>query len=67
MAKVPEFYSVNEASKPAAIRFHHDNDLCVPGLHIPANERRDGTGNYRLCDDCKNLNDLIRFVLSLSR
>jgi hypothetical protein len=57
MPKVPEFYSVNEASKPAANRVHHNNGACPPGRDIPANERRSGTGNYRLCDDCKRLND----------
>jgi hypothetical protein len=57
MPKVTAFYSVNEAAKPAAIRVHHGNSACPLGRDIPANERRDGTGAYRLCDDCKRLND----------
>jgi hypothetical protein len=56
MSKVAEFYSINEASKPADKRVHHNNDACPPGRDIPANERRSGTGGYRLCNDCANLN-----------
>jgi hypothetical protein len=52
MWKVPEFYSVNEASKLPANRVHHNNGACRPGQDIPQNERRLGTGGYRLCDDC---------------
>jgi hypothetical protein len=57
MALVATFYSINEASKPATHRVHHNNNLCPPGHDIPQNERRPGTGGYRLCDDCKKLND----------
>jgi hypothetical protein len=57
MPKVAAFYSVNETAKPAHNRVHHDNSACPPGRDIPANERRTGTGNYRLCDDCKKLNE----------
>jgi len=53
MAKVPEFYSVNEINKPAANRVHHNNNSCPSGRDIPAHERRNGTGGYRLCEDCK--------------
>ncbi len=56
MPKVPEFYSVNEATKPSANRVHHNNSACPPGRDIPQHERRQGTGNYRLCDDCDRLN-----------
>ena len=52
----PNFYSVNEAKKPEGNRVHHDNSACPPGRDIPANERLDGRGGYRLCDDCKRLN-----------
>jgi hypothetical protein len=57
MPKVPEFYSVNEAAKPAANRVYHNNGACRPGQDIPQNERRAGTGGYRLCDDCQKLNN----------
>jgi hypothetical protein len=57
MPQVAAFHSVNETSKPAANRVHHNNSNCPPGRDIPKNERRDGTGGYRLCDDCKKLND----------
>lgn len=53
MAKVPAFYSVNEEKKPASQRVHHNDNTCPPGRDIPANERRSGTGGYRLCDDCQ--------------
>jgi hypothetical protein len=53
MPKVPEFYSVKEATKPAHSRVHHNNSSCPSGRDIPQNERRTGTGGYRLCDDCK--------------
>ena len=53
MPKRSTFYSVNEEKKPADKRVHHNNSACPPGRDIPANERRSGTNNYRLCDDCK--------------
>jgi hypothetical protein len=52
MAKVKEYYSVNEASKPADKRVYHDNDQCRAGRDIPQHERRPGTGGYRHCNDC---------------
>jgi hypothetical protein len=56
MPKVPEFYSINETSKPANLRVHHNNSACPPGRDVPAHERRAGTNGYRLCDDCSRLN-----------
>jgi hypothetical protein len=56
MSKVNPFYSVNEAKKPVNKQVHHNNNACAPGRDIPAWERRDGTGNYRLCDDCIKAN-----------
>lgn len=52
MAKVAVFYSVNEVKKPVHLRVHHNDNTCPPGRDIPQNERRPGTGGYRLCDDC---------------
>jgi len=52
MPAVPPFYSVNEALKAPPNRVYHNNSACPPGRDIPAHERRAGTGNYRLCDDC---------------
>jgi hypothetical protein len=57
MPRTAAFYSINEADKPANRRVHHDNSACPPGRDIPLNERRQGTGNYRLCQDCQNLNN----------
>jgi hypothetical protein len=56
MPSVAAFYSVNEVDKPVGRRVYHNNGACPPGRDIPANERRVGTGNYRLCEDCNNLN-----------
>jgi hypothetical protein len=57
MPKVPDFYSINEVQKPPANRVYHNNSACPPGRDIPANERRSGTGGYRLCKDCNERND----------
>jgi len=55
-----EFYSVNEAKKPAAHRVHHNNSNCGPGKEIPFSDKLYGKGPpndpYRLCDDCKAIN-----------
>jgi hypothetical protein len=51
------FYSINELKKPPTDRVHHNNGACPPGRDIPLRERRDETGGYRLCVDCKRLND----------
>ncbi len=56
MPRVTEFYSINEVLKPPDQRVHHNNSACPPGRDIPANERRAGTNNYRLCRDCAELN-----------
>ena len=56
MPAVAAFYSINEVNKLPANRVYHNNSACPPGRDIPANERRQGTGNYRLCNDCNNLN-----------
>jgi len=55
MPKMAEFNSANEASKPTGNRVYHNNSACAPGRDIPQNERRAGTGGYRLCDDCQRL------------
>jgi hypothetical protein len=52
MAKVTEYYSINEAKKPADKRVYHDNDQCRAGRDIPQSERRNGKGGYRHCEDC---------------
>jgi hypothetical protein len=56
MPRTPEFYSINEAAKPAANRVYHNNSACPPGRDIPPSERRPGTGGYRLCMDCNERN-----------
>ena len=55
-ARVPNFYSANEAVKRLADRFHHNDNRCGPGKDIPLSERRAGTGGYRLSKDCQKFN-----------
>ena len=57
---MPEYYSINEAKKPAAHRVFHNNNVCVPAKDIPAAERRPGRNGYRLCDDCQKWNNQSR-------
>jgi hypothetical protein len=56
MTLVAAFYSINEATKPVTHRVHHNNNACPPGRDIPLVERLNGTGGYRLCEDCTRLN-----------
>jgi len=56
MANVYPFHSVNEIYKPVVQRVHHNNDSCPPGRDIPSWERKIGTNNFRLCNDCAELN-----------
>jgi hypothetical protein len=56
MPFTPSFYSVNENRKLPANRVYHNNSACPAGRDIPHGERRAGTGGYRLCDDCQELN-----------
>ena len=56
MPKMQTFYSVNEATKPIESRIHHNNSTCALGWEIPAKSKRDGTNNYRLCDNCAKVN-----------
>ena len=55
MATVPDFYSVNEAKKPAADRRYHDNDKCGPGGQIKKEDRQNGQNGYSRCEDCIKL------------
>jgi hypothetical protein len=56
MPTVADFYSIHEAGKPVEKRVYHNNSACPPGREIPAKERRNGTGFYRLCKDCDERN-----------
>jgi hypothetical protein len=57
MSPISSFYSVNEYAKPASLRVHHNNSSCAPGRDVPSWERRLGTGGYRACEVCTNLNN----------
>jgi hypothetical protein len=56
MSPVYPFHSVNEVLKPAHQRVHHNNSDCPPGRDVPSWERKQGTGNYRLCEVCNKKN-----------
>ena len=56
MPATAAFYSVNEVSKAANARVHHNNSARAPGRDTPQWPRRLGTGGYRLRDDCASLN-----------
>jgi hypothetical protein len=56
MPTIPEFYSVEEESKPVAERVYHNNSRCPSGHSIPKRDRLAGTNGYRICDQCKGLN-----------
>jgi hypothetical protein len=53
MARVPNFYSINEVKKPANKRRYHNNSECGPGKEIPKADKRAGTDGYDLCEDCQ--------------
>ena len=56
MPKIFEFYSLKEALKPPGKGVYHNNNACLQAREIPMIERRVGTANYRLCEDCMDLN-----------
>lgn len=51
MAKVPSYHSSN----PSDPDVYHDHDNCPTGQQIPARNRRPGTGGYRRCKQCREL------------
>ena len=53
MRLVAAFHSMNEVNKPQKQQVHHNNSSCAPGRDIPAWERLQGSGGYRLCDVCQ--------------
>ena len=55
MARIPDFYSINETKLPVAARRYHNNDLCAPGRDIKAaGEDRPGNNGYKLCERCED-------------
>ncbi len=55
MARVADYYSVNEAAKPVQNRVYHNNNACPSGRDIPQSERRPGRNGYRICEHCDRL------------
>ncbi len=56
MARLPDFYSINEAEKPVRGRRYHNNGACLASREIPYIERRRGQNGYQLCEGCDKLN-----------
>jgi hypothetical protein len=54
MARVNDFYSVDESAKSPVNRMYHNNGFCLEGHAIPLSDRKRGSGGYRLCDCCKD-------------
>jgi len=59
-AEISDFYSISEVLKPPEKGVYHNNSECPRGRDILPIERRIGTANYRLCEDCMTLNALER-------
>ncbi len=51
MPQVSPVFSV----EPAARRVYHDNSLCAERYHIEPQEKRSGTGDRPLCEQCAEL------------
>ncbi|MFW7413473.1 hypothetical protein [Demequina sp. SO4-18] len=45
----------NHSSNPTDPDVYHDHNDCVSGAQIPASNKVSGTGGYRKCDHCKDL------------
>lgn len=58
MPAMSPVHSVNEAAKPLSQRVYHNNSNCGAYKAIPLRDRVPGTGNYRLCHDCTQENNL---------
>jgi hypothetical protein len=57
MPAMKDQYSVREKDKPEEDRVYHNNSSCGPFSEIHKDDRRDGRNSYRLCKDCKKIND----------
>lgn len=51
MSKVGAYHSTN----PSDPDVHHDYDDCPSGQQIPAANRASGTGGYRRCEHCEDM------------
>ena len=51
MARVAPFHS----SHPNTTHYHN-NSKCGPGSEIPRHNRKSGSGNKKLCEQCAKLN-----------
>ena len=66
MPEIPEFFALNEITKPREKRVYHNNSGCPAGKGIRVKERRAGTCGYRICEDCKERNEQESSVSSLA-
>ena len=56
MPTIPSYYWIRENTKAIPERNFHNNSFCEVGKAIPRSDRRLGTGTYRLCRECEDLN-----------
>lgn len=54
--RVAPFYSAKETQKSEDKRVHHNNNRCPSGQDIRQRDRISGTGGYRVCKHCQDLN-----------
>ena len=57
MPEMSDRYSVKEQDKAEDARVYHNNSSCGPYQEIHKDDIRYGRNGYRLCKDCKKLND----------
>ncbi len=57
MSRIEAFHSRREARKSTDTGVFHNNSTCQCGRDIKlSSDDRNGTGNYRLCQDCDDRN-----------
>jgi len=55
MPSMVPFHSVREVHKPPQNRVYHNNSEFLLGRSIRQDDRRSGSGRYRLCTECNRL------------
>jgi hypothetical protein len=53
MAKIAPYHSSNTSDPDV----YHDHDDCLTGRQIPVRNKESGTGRYRRCKQCEEMDD----------
>jgi hypothetical protein len=67
VAVVAAFRSLLEFKKPLEERIHHNNDVCSIAREIEAWQRAPGTGDYPLCNECRQIDALENQTAKINR